>query len=258
MLTDLTCQEYKDGTVADALALGCDVFQVKMDGWWTHVAWRDAVIQLRSKTKRLYDTRPAPVDFWADIICESMVGTQRAQDPKYKSFLFMFDLWAINDQDLRTLPYIERMKKLARFFKVFNGPNQPFRAIPTYPIANFQAFWDKMVVPGTFEGAVFRKSTDVGTPCLVRQKLEITQDLIFVGIEEGEGRLAGSCGAIVGKTVDGVIVKVGGGMSDNLRTELFLNPMKYIGTWFEVTAKGRFESGSLRHPNFSRFRDDLS
>jgi ATP-dependent DNA ligase len=63
-------------------------------------------------------------------------------------------------------------------------------------------------------------------------------------------------GAIRAHTSSGVIIDVGGGFTDTQRREIWDNQDLYLGKPFEVEARARFESGSLRHPNFVRWRFD--
>ena len=49
---------------------------------------------------------------------------------------------------------------------------------------------------------------------------------------------------------------VGGGFDDQQRAEIWNNQPLYLGKWFEIEARAKFESGSYRHPNFIRWRND--
>lgn len=95
---------------------------------------------------------------------------------------------------------------------------------------------------------------------LMKVKKMNTLDLEIVGFEEGEGRLAGTLGAILVRYKNGNTVKVGSGFTDWLRAEMWKHPLKYHGTiceiqYFEETTNT--DGGiSLRFPVFKDFRYD--
>lgn len=98
------------------------------------------------------------------------------------------------------------------------------------------------------------------TNSLLKVKKMQTMDLEIVGFEEGEGRLAGTLGAILVRYKDGNVVKVGSGFSDRLRGELWRARGDFLGTiveiqYFEETTNA--DGGkSLRFPIFKDFRPD--
>lgn len=98
------------------------------------------------------------------------------------------------------------------------------------------------------------------TWALQKVKKMNTLDLEIIGFEEGEGRLAGTLGAILVRYKNGNIVKVGSGFTDWLRSEIWSNQSKYLNTvseiqFFEETTNA--DGGiSLRFPVFKDFRPD--
>lgn len=82
-----------------------------------------------------------------------------------------------------------------------------------------------------------------------------------VGVERGTGRLSNAAGAIV-VDVDGVQVKVGSGLTDGLREEIWgtfvTQPGRILGRLAEIEYHEKTSYGSLRHPRFVKFRDVLS
>lgn len=98
------------------------------------------------------------------------------------------------------------------------------------------------------------------TNSLLKCKKMQTMDLEIVGFEEGEGRLAGTLGAILVRYKDGNVVKVGSGFSDEIRTLIWLEPSDFLGKiveiqYFEETTNA--DGGeSLRFPIFKDFRPD--
>ncbi len=101
----------------------------------------------------------------------------------------------------------------------------------------------------------FKRTTN-----LLKVKKMSTLDLEIVGVEEGEGRLAGTLGAIHVRYKDGNIVKVGSGFSDWHRNEIWQNQIYYIGKiveiqYFEETKNDK-GGVSLRFPIFKDIRLD--
>ncbi len=98
------------------------------------------------------------------------------------------------------------------------------------------------------------------TNALLKVKKMQTMDLEIIDFEEGDGRLAGTLGAIIVRYKNGNVVKVGSGFSDQLRKEIWQNRESHLGTiceiqYFEETTNA--DGGeSLRFPIFKDFRHD--
>jgi len=85
-------------------------------------------------------------------------------------------------------------------------------------------------------------------------------DLEIIGYEEGSGNFAGMLGAFLVRYKQGNTVKVGSGLSKELRQKIWKDPMHYVGKvisiqYFEETVN---QNGgiSLRFPVFLDFRTD--
>lgn len=97
------------------------------------------------------------------------------------------------------------------------------------------------------------------TNSLLKVKKFESCDLRIIGFEEGTGKYVGKLGALVCEYKGGV-VKVGSGLTDDLRSEIWNNQDKYCNIIIEV---GYFEETkdstgklSLRFPTFKDFRFD--
>lgn len=97
------------------------------------------------------------------------------------------------------------------------------------------------------------------TNALLKVKVMQDCDLEITGVQEGQGKFAGTLGALI---VDYKCtpVGVGSGISDDIRREIWANPDKYIGRvatiqYFEEThdANGKL---SLRFPVFKELREE--
>ena len=97
------------------------------------------------------------------------------------------------------------------------------------------------------------------TSNLLKVKKMLDLDLEVVGVEEGTGNFSGMCGALLVRYKEGNIVKVGSGLSKELRQEIWKDPNSYIGKiisvqYFEETTNQN-NGLSLRFPVFLEFRN---
>lgn len=96
---------------------------------------------------------------------------------------------------------------------------------------------------------------------LVKVKQVYTADVRIKGFEEGTGRNKGKLGALLIETPQGVEVKVGSGLTDFYREEIWNKQAGYIGTICEIaftTPSTSKDSNlyNLRFPRFVGFRTD--
>ena len=111
------------------------------------------------------------------------------------------------------------------------------------------------------EGAIIKatKGVYVGkrSSLWIKMKAEETEDLEIVDFEEGEGKYGGMLGALVVNR-NGVLVRVGSGLSDEDRETIWQNQNFYLHKFVEVQYQEITPDGSLRHPRFVRLRMDKS
>jgi len=248
-------QNYKDATYEDAILAKCDTIQLKLDGWWCRAECADGVANLFSRTQRHIGTIPIDPLVLGTFIGEYMYGTQWSKKFDRYEKLFLFDCWAASGQDTTRFTYQERYR-LCRANLPLLGDR--FRLVQSYPISSYTQIWQSFVATGEYEGVVFRRRYGTADDTILRQKRRVTKDLQVVGFEAGEGKHSGRLGALVGQSADGIRVSVGGGFNDAERVAIWANKEAYLGRWFECEGYAEFESGSLRHPQFLRWRDDKS
>jgi len=234
--------------------MGCDLVQLKYDGWWSRIEIAEGWVRFYSRTSRLFkELQLANTDLRCTLIGEHMQGTQWAQEPGRIGRTFLFDCWSWGDTTLAEVPYRDRYRVLRL------APShlpESFTVAPCFPMVRANEIWDNYVATSQYEGLVFRRSADDLGATVYRQKQIITDDLVCDGFIEGMGKFAGTLGAIRAHTKDNVLIDVGGGFTDSQRREIWDNQDLYLGKTFEVEARARFESGSLRHPNFIKWRTD--
>lgn len=90
-------------------------------------------------------------------------------------------------------------------------------------------------------------------------KPEHTEDVEIIGFEEGRGKYEGQLGAFICKLndVDGE-VRVGSGLKDDERCELWERREELTHSFIEVKFQEKTKDGSLRFPIFIKFRPDKS
>lgn len=97
------------------------------------------------------------------------------------------------------------------------------------------------------------------TNSLLKVKKFNSADLRVIGFEEGTGKYVGMLGALICDYKDNV-VRVGSGLTDNQRKEIWQNRFKYLDTIVEISyfeeTKDSTGKKSLRFPTFKDFRPD--
>lgn len=253
-------QNYKDTTYQEALQAGCDMFQLKYDGWWVRNGLRAGVGTVFTDTNRelpkfAFNTPANPIT--ADLIGELMHGTNWAQKQELKGKQFIYDIWHLNGTDLESMSYRDRYALLKTVM-----PFMPlgFMRVPNFPMTQYDNIWNTFVACGGYEGVVFRRTSDTVGATLLRMKATVTDEYRCTGFEPGkDGKFEDTLGTLLAETKNGHPARCGGGLSNEQRDEIWKNPREYLGRWFEVEGKKRFEeTGLLRHPNFVRWKSDAS
>lgn len=262
------CQDYVEvDTIEDALRLHEDVpvdrlFQLKYDGIWGQALIKSGEARLYSKTGMHKETISIEPPIFHDnketiLIGEFMYGSQWSKQPHLAGKFFAFDVVVIDDEDISHLPYNQRFRRLqARVAEL--GPR--FAMIPTYHWSRLPETWLHIESLATHEGIIVRKWSSTYYTRLFKLKVEVEDDFVVMDFIEGMGKHTGRLGALsLGQYENGVlthVMDVGGGFSDDERDGIWADKSTYYLSVCLVRAKGRFESGALRHPNFVRFRDD--
>lgn len=251
-------QNYNDSTFEQARLAGCDCIQLKYDGWWARVVCRNGRGTIYSRTQREVGFIETDPELDGVFIAEYLFGTQWAQKPEHLGQLIVFDCWELGGTSLMTSPYKERYKIVRTLIPTLYRTDV-MRVINIYRMDDYPTLWEYYVKSEKYEGVVFRRLSDQVDTTIFRQKLSITEDVFITGFAPGEvnGRHEHRLGALICSTRDGVELRVGGGLSDEQRDKIWTNKEAYLGRWLTVEAKKRFESGSLRHPNFKEWREDL-
>lgn len=247
-------QDYKDSTYEEAKASGYDVLQLKYDGWWSRVEIASGNASVFSRTGRIVTTFAANPQIAGTFIGEYLFGTQWSQHPSRQGQIILFDLWHLNRHSLETYTYRDRFGLLRTQIPALG---KPFEIVSNFPILSYPEVWSSKVKTGEYEGVVFRRRLSPVDDIILRHKSSVTEEVQIVGFTEGEGKHSGRLGALICRTLAGVEISVGGGLDDKAREDILANQSAYLGRWLTIEGRARFESGSIRHPNFKTWRPDL-
>ncbi len=262
-------QSMIDRALTDVNVSTYSIIQPKYDGWWCGIHIIDNRCYYITSGGQVKRWIYLPSNEFAGVelvlIGEYMYGTQWAQTHNPGSVV-LHDISYFScdgdSVDYTNKPYGFRLLTLESIFNKYALQRFNMSVIESYSSEYFaqQELWQKYVLDEGFEGLVFKSPTHIFGENFIRVKRFYTRDFVCVHITEGGGRLAGSMGSLVGAVYDNgtlkTMVSVGGGFTDAQRREIWEHRERYIGKVFEVKAWALFDSGSLRHPNFIRWRDD--
>lgn len=237
-----------------------DYVGLKYDGIWVYVVVEPHIIRLYSRTGKLKAEWRWKSTFSAIFIGEYLFGTNWAVESGSEGNIYIFDCVEFKELSIATRPFEVRGQATSRLIQSLP---KNFKLAFLREASQAPALWEQYVLGElNYEGLVFYKKDQPYMKTYSKVKRTLTQDYILIDIIEGEGRLAGSTGALVagaflpnGKIK--AVCRVGGGLSDEQRSDIWNNKSNYIGKVFEVKAYRIFsKTSSLRHPSFVRWRPD--
>lgn len=238
-----------------------DILQPKHDGWFAYVKGTPEHIQIINKAGDVRGTYPNESGQSFLLQGEWMFGTEWSSR-HHPGAMLCFDIAFWQEFDLTGEVYANRLSVLESFVKVMAPVlSLELMMITTWPLREVDKVWKSHVDSHEYEGLVFKNSQQTFFEMVVgRAKGTVADEFILTQIVEGGGKFAGKMGAIVGSMwQDGKLVgkvAVGGGFSDEMRAEFWLHREEWIGRVFEAYGFQQFPSGSLRHPQWMRFRPD--
>jgi hypothetical protein len=146
-------------------------------------------------------------------------------------------------------PYSKRREMIQRALKYLPAGRFHEPKVTEDPSASRQ-MWEDIKSgknPRTHEGIV--ATPEVGQPTKV--KIMPEYDVTIRGVFPGEGKFTGThVGGIEYSLPDSdkVVGRVGTGMSDELRRQMYLAPAEYAGRMARIRAQGQYPSGAYRAP----------
>jgi hypothetical protein len=168
----------------------------------------------------------------------------------------VFNVLRYNGRDVSKKPYEEKLKILKEITTAVPQLKMP----PLHTTADSKAELMKEVKSGTHplteEGVVVYKLNE-DTP--IKSKLQQDYDVYIRGAFPGEGKYRGRAagGFTYSFKPSGPITgRVGSGLSDTMRKELWEQPEKYKGSVARIFAQQQLPSGALRMPVFKDIRSE--
>jgi hypothetical protein len=194
-----------------------------------------------------------------ELEAASQWATEQAEANGYRK-LYCFDIVRLGDEDLRHLTTEERHARLEKALHILTGPAEHRFPIVPYFTNKFRERYDRWIELG-FEGCVIKRMDslyqthrmDGKTDLWLRCKKHVTGDFVLMGVGTTPGGKTKAPGPIGlwGQYSHGQLKQI---MRAHCDPEFY--DQKHFGRVAEFTGWERFKSGSLRHAQFVRWRDD--
>jgi hypothetical protein len=172
---------------------------------------------------------------------------------------YLFDLDKVSGKDVAKVPYQERLEALHEIKEFLSRDIDVDVPVTRYTDKAKQRLYEEIEkgnLPETSEGIIIRSLSDPDMAPIkakVRPDYDVYVREVFPTVNPKIKKdMAG--GFKYSYSPKGKVVgNVGSGLTDELRTDMLRNPKKYIGRAATIHASGKFESGKLRAPAFSRW-----
>lgn len=186
------------------------------------------------------------------------IAEQRRKGVTLRNALFDLQQLGTRPIDFAKVPYARRRRMLEEIVRYLPADRFHLMEQATTP-EEALALWERIRKgehPLTQEGIVIHPPT--GKPA--KAKLLEEQDVYITGFFPGEGRLHGRGvgGFTYALSPEGPTVgRVGTGLSDELRRDMYSRPQDYLGRVARVRYQGQFpHSGALRAPSLIALHED--
>jgi bifunctional non-homologous end joining protein LigD len=178
------------------------------------------------------------------------------QEVEGKLHYNVFDILFHLGRDVRQLPLHERRKLMESVVAIMGNPH--VNLVPQH--TDKDGLFRSILAAGG-EGTVLKNLNSPYGVNWVKNKRVADFSVIISGYKDGQGKYAGSLGAVaVSVYQDGILVEVGfaSGMTDAERTDIWTNREAYLGRVIDISAQEVTKDGRMRHPRWLRFRDDVN
>jgi hypothetical protein len=241
---------------------GFDSCELKYDGWWGQLLLEGHLWELYSRTGRRLEVGGLQRSYTRTLLHgEYIVGTEWAKDhPEYYG---LFALFGVEIFDGKKPPYPDCTRRWASHYAAREIADENILggvfAVNPYPIDKAPLLWR---LNPEFEGLVFKDSQAPWGAPFGRMKREATMDYVCTGFLEANAdrhKGWGVASIVGGLYVDGSLVTdvcATSSLTDTQRADFYSDPGRYIGQVFEVKGKKITKTGSMRHPDFVRWRPD--
>lgn len=185
------------------------------------------------------------------ILNANVYKSRDAQKEKGKIDNVVFDVVKFKGKNVENKPYREKLEMLKQINKLVPELKLPELAQTTEEKKKLYDLIRDNKHPQTSEGVVIYKnesSVPIKAKKVKDYDIEITGVFPASAGSKYDGRAVGGfTGRYEGK---GPEIRIGGGLSDELRVDAYNNPRKYVGKYARIKALQKFESGKFRMPTF--------
>ena len=181
---------------------------------------------------------------------------QKMQEQSTKLIPVIFDIVKFKGKNVEKEPYREKIRMLQEVAQLVPSLRLPEMAItPQEKLKLLDQIKSKRH-PITSEGVVIY---NLDTPIPVKAKQKEDFDVLITGTfpaARGSKYEGNSIGGFIGVPENGTTsIKIGTGLSDELRRVAYSNPEQFIGQWAKVEGQKQYQgSGKVRMPTFKGFR----
>jgi DNA ligase-1 len=262
--------------------------QPKLDGYRFVVIKRNGKVQMFSRSGAIIDPKDFP-EITAEVLANKndnfvldgekmpldfmsmdskqqfkMAAAAQSKGVKKGYCIAVYDIMSVADWDAQknSESYDVRYEKYQKILKggkfCFPLPNL-YRGEDQNEIEK----WFKWAIENEKEGVIVKNVEGVyefdRTVNCMKVKTIFDYDLKVVGFFEGNGKLKGSCGGLL-LDFNGTEIRVGSGLTDALRADIWANKEKYLGKTAEIIAMEEATNKNnnavkLRLPRFKCFKE---
>lgn len=207
------------------------------------------------------DTKKAtPANVVGGLLNSNVWKSREAQKEQGKLLPVIYDVVKFKGKDVRNAPYKEKLDILRQVSKELPVLKLPIMAHTKTEKERLVQDIKNKRLPETEEGVVVWELEGENTPAtkakIVKEHDVYVRDF-FPATEGSKYDKTHVGGFYFSHTENGPIVgRVGSGLSDALREDMFKNPKKYIGMVSVVEAQAKYPSGALRMPVHTTFHLD--
>ena len=167
----------------------------------------------------------------------------------------IFDVVKYRGKQVEDKPYFDKLEMLKEIHRLVPDLKLPYLAKTIKEKEKLYSQIANSKHPQTTEGIVVY-NMDESVPTKAKKVKDYDVEVVGIfpassGSKYDNKAIGGFIGKFEGK---GPEIRIGGGLSDELREEAFKNPRKFIGRYAKVKAQSKLPSGKLRMPIFQDWR----
>ena len=166
----------------------------------------------------------------------------------------------MNGVDITDMTLKSRMTFSSEIFHRLKGELDFIRLLDVYETHEWKRLWEEYIQEYGYEGLVFKDSSSKYSDknAWARMKAVVEIDYICTGFRDAdEGtKYEGMVGSVLGTLIDKDVYVTVGGITEEQRMMFTKMPEMYVGQVFTAKGNNWYPSGTIRHPQFQRWRND--